>query len=87
MHENLNSAVLPAIPCLCWSACEYHQTSAGHRRPVRCGPLLPHATQRADAPTVLVWDEIQRGGHTLVTQLSVEEAGCKLRPLNKSSVG
>lgn len=36
----------------------------------------------------LFWSGIKfRGDHTLVTQLLVAEAGCKLRPLNKSSVG
>lgn len=47
------------------------------------GALLPHVTQTSAVPTVLVWNEIQRGPCTGPTA----EAGCKLRPLNKSSVG
>lgn len=68
MHENLDSAVLLAIPGLCCPVSE-HQTSARHRCPVKQGLLLPHASQRSDVPTVLVWNKIQRGpyiGHTAV---------------------
>jgi hypothetical protein len=85
MQENLNSAVILAMPCLCWSACEHHQISARHRCPVKWGPLL-HASQGQMCPLFCSGIKF-REDHTLVTLLFRAETGCKLRPLNKSGVG